>query len=162
RYNDNSRGVAIPNRASASYAVVSSGTYAINNNNDDGGTGAPAPPYGFCELAHSRFDGAFNQNSQYSFAAILDGLSNTAALAGRLNPAPVGERSRYNTGPGSEGSNGPGGWATFPLAPPHAQNGHNLFSGSTAIPFNPVIPDPTSDTRHLCAFSSRHTGGVNF
>jgi prepilin-type processing-associated H-X9-DG protein len=48
------------------------------------------------------------------------------------------------------------------MASPHAQNGHNLFSGSTNVPFNPVIPTPTSDTRHLICFSSRHTGGVNF
>ena len=54
------------------------------------------------------------------------------------------------------------GLTIFALGSPHAQNGHNLFCGSTAIAFNPVLPDPTTDTRHLVGFSSRHTGGVNF
>jgi len=36
---DNSRGVRIPSRASASYAVVISGTITNNNHNDDGGGG---------------------------------------------------------------------------------------------------------------------------
>src|SRR5262249_60522963 len=57
---------------------------------------------------------------------------------------------------------GHGGWGTFAGVSPHAQNGHNLFSGSTWGPFNPVIPDPAADTTHLIGFSSRHTGGVQF
>src|SRR5262249_20202196 len=95
----------------------------------------------------------FNQNTVITLAAVKDGTSNTAA---------IGERYRYNNGPGSEGNNGHGGWGVFAFASPHAQNGHNLFTGSTGLPFNPVIPNPASDTTHLMSFSSRHPGGVNF
>jgi prepilin-type N-terminal cleavage/methylation domain-containing protein/prepilin-type processing-associated H-X9-DG protein len=150
-YDDNSRGVLIPGRAAASYVVVISGTITNNNNNDDGSAGAgPVPPFGFYMLNHSRFTGAFNQNSRYNMASILDGTSNTAA---------IGERYRYSN---NNGTNGHGGWGIFAIGSPDAQNGHNLFSGSTGVPFNPVIPNPASDTRHLIGFSSRHTGGVNF
>jgi prepilin-type N-terminal cleavage/methylation domain-containing protein/prepilin-type processing-associated H-X9-DG protein len=149
-YDDNSRGVLITGRVAASYAVVSSGTITNNNNNDDGSAGGPQAPFGFYDLSHSRFDGPFNQNVRYRFASISDGLSNTAG---------VGERYRYSQ---DNGNNGHGGWGTFALASPYAQNGHNLFSGSTAIPFNPIIPKPSSDTRHLIGFSSRHSGGVHF
>ena len=150
-YDDNSRGVLITSRAAASYAVVISGTIPINNNNDDGGAGAgPLLPWGFYELLHSRFDGSFNQNSGYKFAQIVDGTSNTAA---------VGERYRYVP---DAGNGGHGGWGIFAIGSPHSQNGHNLFSGSTFLPFNPVIPNPTSDTTHLMGFSSRHPQGVNF
>ena len=62
----------------------------------------------------------------------------------------------------SEGAGGHGGWGTFALGSPYAQNGHNLFGGSTGVPFNPVIPDPAADTTHLIGYSSRHSGGVNF
>jgi prepilin-type N-terminal cleavage/methylation domain-containing protein/prepilin-type processing-associated H-X9-DG protein len=152
-YDDNSRGVRIPGRASASYAVVISGTITNNNHNDDGGVGGgPVSPYGFFILEQARLNGPFGQNVERSFAEIADGLSNTAG---------IGERYRYHNGPGSEGSNGHGGWGTFGLASPYAQNGHNLFSGSTGVPFNPVIPNPASDTRHLIGFSSKHPGGVN-
>ena len=34
-------------------------------------------------------------------------------------------------------------------------------SGSTGVPFNIVITNPASDTRHLIAFASRHPGGAN-
>jgi prepilin-type N-terminal cleavage/methylation domain-containing protein/prepilin-type processing-associated H-X9-DG protein len=152
-YDDNSRGVPIPGRAAASYAVVISGTITNNNHNDDGGTGGANPPYGFCELTQNRLNGPFNQNTRWSFSVITDGLSNTAG---------VGERYRYRNDAGSAGTSGHGGWGTFALGSPHAQNGHNLFSGSTGVPFNPVIPNPNSDTRHLIGYSSRHTGGVNF
>jgi prepilin-type N-terminal cleavage/methylation domain-containing protein/prepilin-type processing-associated H-X9-DG protein len=150
-YDDNSRGVLIPQRAAASYVVVISGTIPINNNNDDGSAaGGPIAPWGFYALSNSRFSGPFNQNIAYSLTDIGDGASNTAA---------IGERYRYNQDPGN---NGHGGWGIFALASPHAQNGHNLFSGSTFLPFNPVIPNPASDTTHLVSFSSRHNGGVNF
>jgi prepilin-type N-terminal cleavage/methylation domain-containing protein/prepilin-type processing-associated H-X9-DG protein len=153
-YDDNSRGIMIPGRAAASYAVVISGSILINNHNDDGGAGSPAPPFDFVELRQTtRLNGPFNQNSRYRLTDILDGTSNTAA---------IGERWRHNTGPGSEGNAGHGGWGTFSFASPHAQNGHNLFSGTTALPFNPVIPNPASDTTHLISYSSRHPGGVNF
>jgi prepilin-type processing-associated H-X9-DG protein len=77
------------------------------------------------------------------------------------NTAAIGERYRYRNDPGSEGNSGHGGWGTFALGSPMAQNGHNLFSGSTGVPFNIVLPDPAADTRHLIAFTSRHPGGVN-
>jgi prepilin-type N-terminal cleavage/methylation domain-containing protein/prepilin-type processing-associated H-X9-DG protein len=149
-YDDNSRGVLIPKRAAASYVAVISGTIPINNNNDDGSGGSAQPPYGFPELVNARHNGPFNQNVQYRITDITDGSSNTAA---------IGERYRYNEDPGA---NGHGGWGIFAVGSPHAQNGHNLFSGSTFLPFNPVIPNPASDTTHLISFSSRHTGGVNF
>jgi prepilin-type N-terminal cleavage/methylation domain-containing protein/prepilin-type processing-associated H-X9-DG protein len=150
-YDDNSRGVLIPQRAAASYVAVISGTITNNSNNDDGSAGTiPFGPFGFYPLVHSRFDGPFNQNIQYRFSDIKDGTSNTAG---------IGERYRYSN---NNGTNSHGGWGVFALASPHAQNGHNLFSGSTAGPFNPVIPDPASDTSHLIGFSSRHPGGVNF
>jgi prepilin-type N-terminal cleavage/methylation domain-containing protein/prepilin-type processing-associated H-X9-DG protein len=150
-YDDNSRGVPIPKRAAASYAVVISGTITNNNHNDDGSAGSgPAGPFRFYELLSSRFNGPFNQNVRYRITQISDGSSNTAA---------IGERYRYHNSPGT---NGHGGWGTWAIGSPHAQNGHNAFSGSTAVPFNPIIPNPTSDTRHLIGFSSRHTGGVNF
>jgi prepilin-type N-terminal cleavage/methylation domain-containing protein/prepilin-type processing-associated H-X9-DG protein len=163
-YDDNSRGVPIPKRASASYVVVISGSVEINNRNDDGSaTGGPLPPFGFYTFANVRdaviagvtyrrdiLDGPFNQNIMYAITDIADGSSNTAA---------IGERYRYNDDPGT---NGHGGWGIFALGSPYAQNGHNLFSGSTWGPFNPVIPNPASDTTHLIGFSSKHTGGVNF
>jgi prepilin-type N-terminal cleavage/methylation domain-containing protein/prepilin-type processing-associated H-X9-DG protein len=152
-YDDRSRGVLVPARAAASYAVVISGTITNNSHNDDGSAGGPTPPYNYCELSHSRLGGPFGQNARYNFSSILDGLSNTAA---------VGERYRYHNSTGSEGNNGHGGWGTFALGSPSAQNGHNLFSGSTGVPFNPIIPVPTSDTRHLIGYSSRHSGGVQF
>jgi prepilin-type N-terminal cleavage/methylation domain-containing protein/prepilin-type processing-associated H-X9-DG protein len=165
-YDDNSRGVLIPQRAAASYAVVISSNITNNNHNDDGHAGGAVPPFGFHELVPGtntvtingvsvkvpRLDGPFNQNIQYPILAISDGTSNTAA---------IGERYRYRNDAGSAGNSGHGGWGTFALASPQAQNGHNLFSGSTGVPFNIVIPNPASDTRHLIAFTSRHSGGVN-
>jgi prepilin-type processing-associated H-X9-DG protein len=155
-YDDNSRGVLVPMRAAASYVVVISGTIQINNNNDDGSAiGRALPPFGFYELEKKsgtveNFNGPFNQNVMRSLMDIIDGTSNTAM---------IGERYRYNDDPGKSSH---GGWGVFALASPYAQNGHNLFSGSTWGAFNPVIPDPASDTSHLVGFSSRHTGGVNF
>jgi|SoiMethySBSTD1v2_1073268.scaffolds.fasta_scaffold735807_1 prepilin-type N-terminal cleavage/methylation domain-containing protein/prepilin-type processing-associated H-X9-DG protein len=165
-YDDNSRGIAIPNRAPASYAVVISNNIDNNNHNDDGKAGGKNPPFDFNSLMPGnntrvingvsitvpRLNGPFAQNEGYSFAAITDGLSNTAG---------IGERYRYRNDAGSEGNSGHGGWGTFSWASPHAQNGHNAFSGSTWVPFNIVIPTPNSDTRHLIGFTSRHAGGVN-
>jgi prepilin-type processing-associated H-X9-DG protein len=167
-YDDNSRGVLIPGRKPASYAIVTSGHPNItNNHNDDGNIGgAASPPFNFFPLIPGtatitvtgqtgvrRLNGPFNQNTRFNFNDILDGTTNTAA---------IGERYRYHNGPGSEGNNGHGGWGTFFIASPHAQNGHNVFSGNTGFPFNPVIPNPTSNTIHLFSYTSRHPGGVNF
>jgi prepilin-type processing-associated H-X9-DG protein len=133
---------------------VISGVITNNNHNDDGSAGfGPTPPFGFYALEQGRFTGPFNQNSRFRIANMVDGLSNTAG---------IGERYRYHNGSGSEGNTGHGGWGTFAIGSPHSQNGHNAFSGSTAVPFNPVIPTPASDTRHLIGFSSRHAGGVHF
>jgi prepilin-type N-terminal cleavage/methylation domain-containing protein/prepilin-type processing-associated H-X9-DG protein len=151
-YDDNSRGVRIPGRAAASYVVVISGSASIttNNHNDDGGTGGQVSPYSFWVLTHSRLNGPFGQNNSVKLTGIPDGTSNTAG---------VGERYRYHH---DNGNNGHGGWGVFALGSPSAQNGHNLFSGATTFPFNMVIPNPASDTRHLISFSSRHSGGVMF
>jgi hypothetical protein len=65
---------------------------------------------------------------------------------------------RYRNDAGRAGTSGHGAWGTFALGSPQAQNGHNLFSGSTGVPFNPVIPNPASDTQHLIGSSSRHIG----
>jgi prepilin-type processing-associated H-X9-DG protein len=181
-YDDNSRGVLIPGRKPASYAIVISGHPNItNNHNDDGNIGgAPSPPFNFYPLvpgnqniviggntiatSQPRLNGPFNQNTRFNFNEILDGTSNTAA---------IGERYRYHSQliPGfadPAGNNGHGGWGTFFIASPHAQNGHNVFSGNTGFPFNPVIPAPpttghyVSNTIHLFSYTSRHPGGVNF
>jgi prepilin-type N-terminal cleavage/methylation domain-containing protein/prepilin-type processing-associated H-X9-DG protein len=150
-YDDNSRGVLVPGRASASYVVVISGFNGfINNHNDDGSAGGRNPPFGYFQLIHTRLNGPFGQNTAYRLTDMLDGTSNTAG---------VGERYRYSE---NAGNNGHGGWGIFAVGSPHAQNGHNLFSGATNIPFNPVIPNPASDTTHLIGFSSRHGGGVMF
>jgi prepilin-type processing-associated H-X9-DG protein len=155
-YDDDSRGVPIPRRAAASYVVVISGSIQTNNQNDDGSAvGRPLPPFGFYQLSKSSggadvFNGPFNQNVSYALTDITDGTSNTAM---------IGERRRYNDDPGT---NTHGGWGVFALGSPYAQNGHNLFSGSTWGVFNPVIPDPVGNTTHLIGFSSRHAGGVNF
>ncbi|HJZ92257.1 MAG TPA: DUF1559 domain-containing protein [Gemmataceae bacterium] len=165
-YDDNSRGILIPRRAAASYVVIISNNIDVNNYNDDGKAGGPNPPFGFNSLNSGsqnrtingvtvrvqRLNGPFAQNEPLPFAAVTDGLSNTAGIS---------ERYRYNNGPGSEGSPGHGGWGVFAFASPHGQNGHNLFSGSTYPSFNPVIPNPASNTQHLIALSSRHPGGVN-
>src|SRR5262249_42194990 len=149
-YDDNSRGAPVPKRAAASYAVVISSQNITNNQNDDGSAGfGPTGPYGFFTLKKATFDAAVNQNLAIKILDVIDGTSNTAA---------IGERWRHNDDPGT---NGHGGWGTFGLASPHAQNGHNLFSGATGLPFNPVIPNPASDTTHLIGFSSRHSGGLN-
>jgi prepilin-type N-terminal cleavage/methylation domain-containing protein/prepilin-type processing-associated H-X9-DG protein len=165
-YADNSRGIPIAGRAPASYAVVLSNNVTNNNHNDDGGLGGPSRFFGFFTLVSGsqnvtingatvnarRLNGPFGQNEGFAFTAIIDGTSNTAAL---------GERYRYNNAAGSEGNSGHGGWGTWAVASPQGQNGHNAFGGSTFVPFNPVIPAPASDTRHLIGFSSRHTGGLN-
>jgi prepilin-type N-terminal cleavage/methylation domain-containing protein/prepilin-type processing-associated H-X9-DG protein len=167
QYDDNSRGILIPARAPASYAVVISNNITNNNHNDDGHAGGPNPPFDFQTLNSGtqnvvvngvtinvpRLNGPFNQNIAFPFAAITDGLSNTAG---------IGERYRYRNDAGSAGTASHGGWGTFAWASPQGQNGHNLFSGSTFVPFNVIIPDPSKDTRHLIGFTSRHPGGVNF
>jgi prepilin-type N-terminal cleavage/methylation domain-containing protein/prepilin-type processing-associated H-X9-DG protein len=165
-YNDNSRGALVPDRAPASYAVVSSGNLNNNNHNDDGGfTPSPIPPFNFFALRpgnnstpfgnQPRLNGPFQQNVRHKTSDILDGTSNTAAC---------GERYRYNNGPGSDGTVTHGGWGTWFIGSPHAQNGHNGFTGSTGLPLNPVIPlsQVASNTTHLMAYSSRHPGGANF
>src|SRR5262249_31641817 len=65
-YDDRSRGVLVPGRAAASYAVVISGTIDNNNHNDDGSAGSPMQPYNYCELSQSRLNGPFNQNVRYN------------------------------------------------------------------------------------------------
>jgi prepilin-type N-terminal cleavage/methylation domain-containing protein/prepilin-type processing-associated H-X9-DG protein len=166
-YNNSSRGVLIPGRAPASYAVVISNNITNNNHNDDGSLDGPSRWFGFYTLRSGtqnvvvngvtisgvrRLNGPFAQNGGIPIMTIQDGTSNTAA---------IGERYRYHNGAGSEGNSGHGGWGTWAIGSPHGQNGHNAFSGSTFVPFNPVIPDPPRDTRHLIGFSSRHTGGLN-
>ena len=160
-YDDNSRGVLIPNRYAASYAAVVSNEIVNNGYNDDvNGYLSFYPPYGFPEPRQTnvgrRHNGPFIQNRPLPLVRVPDGTSNTAG---------VGERYRYyngGTATDPNGNNGHGGWGTFAFASPHAQNGHNAFTGSLGIPFNPVIPAPATDTTHLMAYTSRHPGGVNF
>jgi prepilin-type processing-associated H-X9-DG protein len=147
----------------ASYAVVTSNNNHDNNRADDGSADLVSRFYGFYTLRSGteartingvsitsrRLDGPFNQNSSFTLLTISDGTSNTAAIS---------ERYRHSDNPGKTSH---GGWGTFAFGSPHSQNGHNLFTGSTWVPFNIVIPDPSSDQRHLIGFSSRHIGGVN-
>ena len=159
-YDDNSRGVRTPQRAGASYGVVISGIIGNpsgprpnewSSHVDDGSPGGANGPFGFVTLEHARFDGPFNQNTNYALVTIGDGTSNTAA---------IGERYRTNQSNGDVNT----GWGYFAIGSPTAQDQHCQFSGTTGIPFN-IISVNTGNNQHRqnwAGFRSRHTGGVNF
>jgi prepilin-type N-terminal cleavage/methylation domain-containing protein/prepilin-type processing-associated H-X9-DG protein len=159
-YDDNSRNVPIPGRASASYGVVMSGSIGnpagprpgeLSSHMDDGNPGALNGPYGFAELVHARYDGPFNQNTTYRILDIVDGTSNTAA---------IGERYRLNEDRGTADF----GWGYFAIGTAHGQDLHHQFSGTTGIPFNlfSSLTGNNQNRQNVAGFRSRHPNGVNF
>jgi prepilin-type N-terminal cleavage/methylation domain-containing protein/prepilin-type processing-associated H-X9-DG protein len=155
-YDDTTNGVLVPNRYAVSYGVVISGTVGNPSTSaageqssylDDGSPGSPNGKFNFPELVANRFTGPFNQNWEYKFSDITDGLSNTAC---------IGER--YRT------SNLTDGWGYWAVGSPQAQDKHAEFSGTTGEPFNIESTASGNTGRKIdyCGFRSRHSGGVQF
>jgi prepilin-type processing-associated H-X9-DG protein len=160
-YSVTENGVSIPSRRGVSYGVVMSGSLgnptvpsgAYNGSGENhnymddgssGGTGTFGP-----RLAHTRFDGTFNQGSEVTMTSIVDGTSNTAG---------IGERYRLSALIGaSASSNSQVGY--WQVASVSSENGHSQFGGSLGIPINTTN---TGLTIQWPGFSSRHTGGANF
>jgi len=160
-YDDNSRGVLVPQRYAISYGVVISGSVGNpsttrsgeqSSHMDDGNPGSPHGPFNFPELVAGRFDGPFNQNVTRSFADMVDGTSNTAM---------IGERDRTEQ---SNGGATTGGWGYWAVGAADAQDDNAQWSGTTGMPFNILLKINSNTERKImyCGFRSRHTGGCNF
>ncbi len=165
-YDDNSRGVLVPQRYAVSYGVVISGSVGNpvstkhggeqSSYMDDGSAGTPRGPFGFRELVDTskptRYDGPFNQNCIYTLADMADGTSNTAM---------IGERYRTEQ---SNGNSGTGGWGYWAVGAADAQDDNAQWSGTTGMPFNILLTIASNTERKImyCGFRSRHSGGCNF
>ena len=143
-YNDNSRGVAIPNRAAASYAVVSSNNITNNNHNDDGGLGGQSRFFGFFTLISGtqtvRVDGVDIPASVGSTAR----SPRTRGGDRRLRRTTTRPRSASDIGitmgRGARAS-GHGGWGTFAVGSPHGRMGKRVQRIDLRA-IQPGDPDP--------------------
>ena len=160
-YDDDSRGVLVPQRYAVSYGVVVSGSIGNPSTSrageqssylDDGTAGPPQGPFRFPELVAGRFDGPFKQNITHAFADIVDGTSNTAM---------IGERYRTDQ---SNGNAGTGGWGYWAIGSPDSQDGAGQWSGTTGEPFNILLTITSNTERKImyCGYRSRHANGCNF
>ncbi|MFO0865545.1 MAG: DUF1559 domain-containing protein [Gemmataceae bacterium] len=139
-------------RVPASYGVVITGAIGNPsslsgencNHMDDGSAGGSnytVAGKNFNLLNHTRFTGAFNQNSKYNMASITDGTSNTAMIGERYRNGGTVDSSGY-----------------WNIGSPSCQNMHSQASGS----FGPPLNSTDNGCYGYIGFRSRHTGGVNF
>lgn len=165
----------IPARVAISYAANQSGSVG-NPAATAGGSGewsahlddAGFSASGFNSYPHPnsslyRFDGVFHHNSRVTLPTITDGTSNTVG---------IGERFRYQTQVDYwtahrwTGLNQIDRYGTWAMGTPNINNASQQAVGSIGVPFNYNLrAQSTADaelSKGALAYSSRHSGGVQF